>query len=145
MKYDSPDERRQGRTHLTEEGGGTRAQEATMKKTIKILLVAAMVGSVFAIGFAGNAAAFADDNQVQVNGQAASSNVDQGQAVAQGNYNSQEDNYAVSGALNVGLDDGESGASSGNAVAVQASAQSNDNSQFAWSNAQNANWQNQDD
>ena len=123
-----------------------------MKKTIKILLVAAMVGSVFAIGFAGNAAAVANDNQVQVSGQAASSNVDQGQAVAQGNHNSQEDNYAVSGAINVGPRDRNdlepidgSGASSGNAIAVQASAQSNDNSQFAWSNAQNSNWQNQDD
>ena len=112
-----------------------------MRKSLKILLVMSMVASVFAIGFAGNAAALADDNQVQVSGQYASSSVDQTQYVAQGNTNSQEDNYAVSAAGNLGSGEAESG----NAYAVQASYQSNDNSQSAYSNAQNFNWQNQDD
>ncbi|MGA9400389.1 hypothetical protein [Haladaptatus sp.] len=129
-----------------------------MKKTLKILLVVAMVGSLFAVGFAGNAAAQSRDRgDSQHSGQVAVSHVDQDQGVIQYNRNHQDDNYAVSAAVNVGgRNDGptdaaaadrgrDSGAESGNAIAVQASAQSNDNSQFAWSNAQNSNWQNQDD
>lgn len=117
-----------------------------MKKTLKILLSMTVIASLFAVGFAGNAAAVADDNQVQVSGQAAVSNVDQSQAVAQGNYNEQEDNVALSGAISVNPSDGDNGgAESGDAIAVQASAQSNENVQAAWSNAQNWNAQNQDD
>ena len=112
-----------------------------MRKSLKILLAMTIVGSLFAVGFAGNAAAYADDNQVQVNGQYASSNVDQTQYVAQGNYNEQDDNYAVSAAGNLG----SGSASSGDAYAIQASYQSNDNAQVAWSNAQNFNAQYQDD
>ncbi|EFW92659.1 hypothetical protein ZOD2009_07314 [Haladaptatus paucihalophilus DX253] len=121
-----------------------------MKKTLKILLSMTVIASLFAVGFAGNAAAVADDNQVQLSGQAAVSNVDQSQAVAQGNYNHQEDNVALSGAISVNPSDGDNGydsgeAESGDAIAVQASAQSNENVQAAWSNAQNWNAQNQDD
>ncbi|ODR80499.1 hypothetical protein BG842_13495 [Haladaptatus sp. W1] len=112
-----------------------------MRKALKILLTMTIVGSLFAVGFAGNAAAFADDNQVQVNGQYASSSVSQSQYVAQGNANHQEDNYAVSAAGNIGSGEAESG----DAYAVQASYQSNKNAQLASSNAQNFNWQNQDD
>ncbi|WP_264783067.1 hypothetical protein [Haladaptatus sp. T7] len=100
-----------------------------------------VVASLFAVGFVGNAAAFADDNQAQYSEQHAWSGVSQDQYVAQGNANHQEDNYAVSAA--VGWDDGE--ADSGNAYAVQASYQSNENAQVGASNAQNYNWQNQDD
>ncbi|MCO8244002.1 hypothetical protein [Haladaptatus sp. AB643] len=128
-----------------------------MKKTLKILLVVAMVGSLFAVGFAGNAAAQSRDRgDSQHSGQVAVSHVDQDQGVIQYNRNHQDDNYAVSAAVNVGgRNDGptdaaardrrSNGAESGDAIAVQASAQSNKNSQFAWSNAQNGNWQNQDD
>ncbi|WP_231183917.1 hypothetical protein [Haladaptatus sp. DYF46] len=118
-----------------------------MRKTLKILLAMTVVGSLFALGFAGNAAAYAEDNQVQINGQAAVSDVHQDQAVLQGNYNEQDDNVAISGALNANFRDSAdgSGAESGNAVAIQASAQSNDNAQVAYSNAQNVNWQSQDD
>ncbi|EFW92007.1 hypothetical protein ZOD2009_11030 [Haladaptatus paucihalophilus DX253] len=111
-----------------------------MRKALKILLTMTVVGSLFAVGFAGNAAALADDNQVQVSGQYASSDVSQTQYVAQGNANSQEDNYAVSAAGSIGGD-----AESDDATAIQASYQSNENAQVAWSNAQNFNWQNQDD
>ncbi|MGA9403345.1 hypothetical protein [Haladaptatus sp.] len=107
-----------------------------MRKSLKILLVMSMVASVFAIGFAGNAAADSQSSH-----QWASSHVDQDQYVAQGNSNYQDDNYAVSAAGNLGSGEAESG----NAYAIQASYQSNDNSQSAYSNAQNFNWQNQDD
>jgi hypothetical protein len=121
-----------------------------MRKTLKILLAMSVVGSLFALGFAGNAAAYAEDNQVQINGQAAVSDVNQDQAVLQGNYNEQDDNVAISGALDANFRDGVngvdgSGAESGDAVAIQANAQSNENAQVAYSNAQNWNAQNQDD
>jgi len=112
-----------------------------MRKSLKILLTMTIVGSLFAVGFAGNAAAFADDNQVQASGQYASSDVSQTQYVAQGNANSQEDNYAVSAAGNLG----SGSATSGDAYAIQASAQGNWNSQNAYSNAQNFNSQYQSD
>ncbi|MCO8244563.1 MULTISPECIES: hypothetical protein [unclassified Haladaptatus] len=104
-----------------------------MRKSLKILLVMSMVASVFAIGFAGNAAADSQSSH-----QWASSHVDQEQYVAQGNSNYQDDNVAVSAAL--GHD-----AESGNAYAVQANYQSNKNSQSAYSNAQNFNHQSQED
>ncbi|SHL21812.1 hypothetical protein [Haladaptatus paucihalophilus] len=97
-----------------------------------------VVASLFAVGFVGNAAAFADDNQAQYSEQHAWSGVSQDQYVAQGNANHQEDNYAVSAA--VGWD-----SDSGNAYAVQYSEQENENAQGAWSSAENYNWQNQDD
>ncbi len=117
-------------------GGGARAQEITMKKTIKILLTLAVVGSLFAVGFAGNAAADSQDSD-----QVAVSHVDQDQGVIQYNSNHQDDNVAFSGAFSASPRDGQpmdsavngrnSGAESGDAVAIQASAQSNSNSQFA--------------
>jgi hypothetical protein len=112
-----------------------------MRKALKILLAMTIVGSLFAVGFAGNAAAYAEDNQVQVNGQYANSGVDQDQYVAQANVNKQDDNYAISAAGNLG----SGSASSGDAYAIQANYQSNENAQVAYSNAQNFNWQNQDD
>ena len=130
-----------------------------MKKALRILLAVTIVGSLFAVGFAGSAAA--EDyhkkkpGNSQANWQAASSHVDQDQHVAQGNWNEQDDNYAISGAINVDSRDGRpmdsvardrrgSGAESGDAVAIQASAQSNKNLQKAYSNAENKNWQSQD-
>ena len=107
--------------------------EKIMKKTIKLLLVMSMVASVFVVGFAGNAAADSQSSH-----QWASSHVDQEQYVAQGNSNYQDDNVAVSAAL--GHD-----AESDDATAIQANYQSNKNSQNAYSNAQNFNWQNQED
>jgi hypothetical protein len=95
-----------------------------MKKALKILLAMTIVGSLFAVGFAGNAAA-----DSQSSSQWASSYVNQNQNVWQSNWNSQDDNTAISAAGSFG---GE--AESGDAIAVQASAQSNSNSQFAWSN-----------
>ncbi len=62
-----------------------------MQKTIKILLVAAMVGSLFAVGFAGNAAAQRGDRgDSQYSGQVAVSHVDQDQGSIQYNRNHQE-------------------------------------------------------
>ncbi|MFH5797259.1 hypothetical protein [Haladaptatus sp. CMAA 1911] len=98
--------------------------------------------------------------QTQSSEQVAVSDVEQKQAVGQFNVNEQDDNVAASVAVGSG-DDGrpdapsiaergdnrESGAESGDAVAIQASAQSNSNKQVAWSNAQNFNgqFQNGDD
>ncbi|WP_254663198.1 hypothetical protein [Haladaptatus sp. W1] len=99
-----------------------------------------LVASLFVMGFAGNAAAtdrhhrHGGDHSVQYSEQHAWSGVNQDQYVAQGNWNSQDDNYAVSAAI------GED-AESDDATAIQASAQSNQNSQSAWSNAGNWNEQ----
>ncbi|WP_423746083.1 hypothetical protein V5735_17665 (plasmid) [Haladaptatus sp. SPP-AMP-3] len=99
-----------------------------------------VVASLFAVGFVGNAAAFADDNQAQYSEQHAWSGVSQDQYVAQGNANSQDTNVAASAAL--GWDDE---AESGDAYAAQYNEQENENAQAAWSSAENYNWQNQDD
>ena len=101
-----------------------------------MLLVMAVVASVFAVGFAGNAAAYEHKNRAgnsQHSAQWASSHVDQKQGVLQGNANYQKNNVAVSAA--VAWNGGH--AKSGDATAVQASYQKNDNSQAALSNAQN--------
>ncbi|MFH5798256.1 hypothetical protein [Haladaptatus sp. CMAA 1911] len=120
-----------------------------MKKTIKILLTLTIVGSLFAVGFAGNAAADSQESD-----QVAVSHVDQDQGVLQYNRNYQDDNVAFSGAFSANprnapandlVDGGDSGAESGDAVAIQASAQSNENSQFAYSNAENENEQEVED
>ncbi|MFH5797530.1 hypothetical protein [Haladaptatus sp. CMAA 1911] len=111
-----------------------------MRKSLKILLAMTIVGSLFAVGFAGNAAADRGGDS-QENFQWASSHVDQEQYVAQGNFNHQDDNYAVSAAGNLGSGEAESG----DAYAIQASYQSNDNSQSAWSNAENENEQEWED
>lgn len=111
-----------------------------MKKGLKMLLAMALVASVFAVGFAGNAAAYDHHKKSadsQHSAQWASSHVDQEQYVAQGNANSQEDSYAISAA--VGWNGGE--AESGDAYSVQASYQNNDNTQAAWSGAGNWNEQ----
>ncbi len=114
-----------------------------MKKGFRMLLAMALVASVFALGFAGNAAAYDHHKKMagdsQHSAQWASSHVDQEQYVAQGNWNKQDDNYAVSAAL--GWKGGE--AESGDAYAVQYSEQENNNAQAAWSNAQN--WNSQED
>ncbi|MGA9399737.1 MAG: hypothetical protein WBV42_02645 [Haladaptatus sp.] len=98
-----------------------------------------VVASVFAVGFAGNAAAYGHHHKkmagdTQYSSQHAWSGVSQGQYVAQGNANHQDTNVAISAAL--GRD-----AESDDATAIQASYQSNDNSQAAWSQAGNWNEQ----
>ena len=113
-----------------------------MKKGLRMLLVMTVVASALAVGFAGNAAAYGHHHKkmagdTQYSSQHAWSGVNQDQYVAQGNANSQEDSYAISAA--VGWNGGE--AESGNAYSVQASAQSNDNTQAAWSGAGNWNEQ----
>ena len=117
---------------------------------IVTLVVALTVASTVLVG-----GAMADS---QYSGQAAVSDVEQSQAVGQFNVNEQDDNVAASVAVGSGNGDGfpgggaeiapaqngDSGAESGDAVAIQASAQSNSNKQVAWSNAQNFNKQSQD-
>ncbi len=122
---------------------------------IVTLVVALTVASTVLVG-----GAMADS---QHSGQAAVSGVEQKQAVGQFNANEQDDNVAASVAIGEGdgndggpgnpsgsiapAQSGDNGAESGDAVAVQASAQSNSNKQFAASNAQNVNgqFQNGDD
>jgi uncharacterized protein YxeA len=106
-----------------------------MKKALKILLAMTIVGSLFAVGFAGNAAADSQNSW-----QSASSYVNQNQDVYQSNSNYQDDNTAISAA---GSFYGE--AESGDAIAVQSNYQSNRNSQFAYSNAENENEQEWED
>ena len=114
-----------------------------MKKGFRMLLAMALVASVFAVGFAGNAAAYDHHKKMagdtQYSSQHAWSGVGQDQYVAQGNANHQDDNVAISAA--VGWRGGE--AESGDAYAVQYSEQENNNAQAAWSNAQN--WNSQED
>ena len=119
---------------------GPRKDE-TMKKALRILLAVTIVGSLFAVGFAGSAAAadYKKPSNSQSNWQYASSHVDQDQHVWQSNSNYQDDNYAISGAGSV-----YGSAHSGDATAIQANYQSNSNSQNAYSNAENHNWQSQD-
>jgi hypothetical protein len=107
------------------------------KKALKTLLALTIVGSLFAVGFAGNAAADRGGDS-QDNFQWASSHVHQNQHVWQSNSNYQDDNYAISAA--VGHD-----AESDDATAIQANYQSNKNGQFAWSNAENDNEQEWED
>jgi hypothetical protein len=118
-----------------------------MKKGFKVLIAMSLVASLFVMGFAGNAAAtdrhhkkMGGDTNVQYSEQHAWSGVNQEQYVGQANVNEQDDNYAVSASGSLG-----GYASSGDATAIQASAQSNSNSQSAWSNAQNFNEQEQED
>jgi hypothetical protein len=118
-------------------------QVDTMKKGIRILLAMSLVASLFVVGFAGNAAATDYHHKKKAGNsqhswQYANSHVDQEQYVAQGNWNKQDDNYAVSAAF------GED-AESDEAYATQASYQSNHNSQSAWSNAENDNEQEWED
>lgn len=110
-----------------------------MKKALKILLAMTIIGSLFAVGFAGNAAAYDRGGDVQANGQVAVSHVDQTQTVEQTNWNEQKNNVAVSASGSI-----FGGSESGDAVAIQANAQSNRNSQVAVSNAQNFASQEQD-
>ena len=93
--------------------------------------------------------------QTQSSEQVAISDVEQEQAVGQFNVNEQDDNVAASVAVGSGdgrppadsivgeVDGRTDGAESGDAVAIQASAQSNENFQYAESNAQNFNGQSQ--
>ena len=112
-----------------------------MKKALRILLAVTIVGSLFAVGFAGSAAAadYKKPSDSQSNWQYASSHVDQDQHVWQGNSNYQKGNYAISSAKSHYGD-----AESGDAKAIQSNYQSNWNSQKAYSNAQNWNEQSQD-
>ncbi|WP_223302059.1 hypothetical protein [Haladaptatus sp. R4] len=104
------------------------------------MLAVTIVGSLFAVGFAGSAAAadYKKPSDSQSNWQYASSHVDQDQHVWQGNSNYQKDNYAKSSAKSF-----YGHAKSGDARAIQSNYQSNSNSQKAWSNAQNFNSQSQ--
>ena len=116
---------------------------------IVTLVIALTVASAVLVG-----GAMADS---QHSGQAAVSGVEQKQAVGQYNANEQDDNVAASVAVSAGdgndggpgtnpgqiaaAQNGDSGAESGDAVAVQVNYQSNSNKQFAASNAQNFNGQ----
>jgi hypothetical protein len=114
-----------------------------MKKALRLMLALTVVCSLFAVGFAGTAAADYKDKKAgdsQSSWQVASSHVDQDQDVKQSNVNVQDDNTAIS--ASAAWKGGT--ASSGDATAIQANAQSNKNAQVAYSNAQNFNWQNQD-
>ncbi len=117
-----------------------------MKKGFRVLIAMSLVASLFVMGFAGNAAATTPsqkegDNTFSTANSTRGLGVNQDQYVAQGNWNDQDDNTAVS--ASAAWNGGE--AESGDAYAVQYSEQENNNAQAAWSNAENDNEQEQED